>query len=216
MQTTSMSITRALATLKAQKLEIQQYFSGKRVFVGLAAGSQTKETNIAGMDKEQLQRHIQSEKDKIDGLIRRQVTIKNTINISNQNTLVTVNGREMSVAEAILLKGTLDYRVQLLSKMRESYKEASSDLNKVQDSVNKRIDALIAAMVTETTTDEKKAEISAEVRKTQSDMLAPILIDPLNIVSAIQKQEEELNFLRTELDYTLSMSNTTTNIDVEM
>ncbi len=215
-QLTKMSITRALATLKAQKEEISKYFANRHVFMGFGTGVNGKTTCITGLDKTQVASHIQGEKDKIDGMIRRQVTIKNAINLSNQNTKVTVSGKEMSVAEAILLKGTLEMREKLLKSMRDSYTSVTASYKEHVRAFDERVDVLAKGAYPVDATAEQIAAIQESTRETQLKIHEVYLIDPLNLVEAANKLEEENSFLRTELDYVLSMSNTTTEIDVEM
>ena len=216
MQLTKMSITRALTTLKNEKAEIEGFFKTDRVFSGVAMGASGKNTNVVNMDRTQLAAHIQSEHDRIQGLMRRQVAIKNAINVSNQNTMVTINNKLITVAEAILLKGTIEHKAKLLTKYRTSATTTAKEMSAVQAAIDKRVDSIVAASINESTSPEDKVSISTQLRASQDDALAPTMVDPLDINDLIKKAEEEILFLHNELDYTLSESNTSTVIDVQM
>lgn len=216
MQTTRMSITRALTTLKNQKEEIDQYFGINPTFLGYGTGEEGTVTCFSGLTKAEVSSKIQGNKDRIDGLIARQVSIKNAINISNQNTLVTISGKEVSVAEAILIKGTLPLREKRLNAIRQSATKIAKDFETVKANFEKRVDEQARLSQAESMSAEEKSAVLEATRATQTKLVGPYLIDPLKIQDMIQKEADEINFLKNELDYVLSESNTTTQIDVEM
>lgn len=216
MQTTRMSITRALTTLKNQKEEIDQYFGINPTFLGYGTGEEGTVTCFSGLTKAEVSSKIQGNKDRIDGLIARQVSIKNAINISNQNTLVTISGKEVSVAEAILIKGTLPLREKRLNAIRQSAMKIAKDFETVKANFEKRVDEQARLSQAESMSAEEKSAVLEATRATQTKLVGPYLIDPLKIQDMIQKEADEINFLKNELDYVLSESNTTTQIDVEM
>lgn len=211
-----MSITRALTTLKNQKEEIDKYFEAGYTFLGYGTGEEGKLTCFTGLDKAEVASKIQGNKDRIDGLIARQVSIKNAINISNQSTLVKVNGKEVSVAEAILIKGTLQLREKRLNAIRLSVTKIGKDFDIVKANFEKRVDEQAKLSQAESMTAEEKTAVLEATRATQTKLVGPYLIDPLKVNDLIQKEADEINFLKNELDYVLSESNTTTQIDVEM
>lgn len=216
MQTTKMSITRALSLLKAQKAEAETFLRGQNVFMGITTGENGKETSVVGMDVKGLESHIQGRWDKIQGLLKRQVIIKDAINKSNHATFVTVNGRQVTVAEAILIKANLPLQKLLLQSLQKAHLETTQAFNKVKAAVDQRVDAMVNNSITETTADEVKVAIAAQVRATQDAMLAPKVVDPLDLTKRIVDLEAEITFVTNELDFVLSESNTTTTIDVEM
>jgi hypothetical protein len=216
MQLTKMSITRALTTLKNQKQEIAEYFGTGFTFLGYGFGTDGKTTCYTGLTKDEVASKIQGNKDKIDGLIARQVKLKDAINASNQVTMIKIGGREVSVAEAILIKATLPLREQRLQALRQSATKVSKDFRTAQTNFDKTVEDYAKQSQSDTMTAEEKAAVLEATRATQIKLVGPYLIDPLKINDLVEKEAEEINFLKNELDYVLSESNTTTMIEVEI
>jgi hypothetical protein len=63
---------------------------------------------------------------------------------------------------------------------------------------------------------EERAQVTVNVRRVQEDMVGPRPIDPLRLAEKVKTLEEEINFLKSELDHVLNESNTTTTITIEV
>lgn len=217
----TMSITRALATVKSISAELETFFmldakrAADRTFIAITVGN-TGKTFLAGLSKEQSLVRIQSDEDKLRSLHRRLFAIKAAINKSNAETYVTVQGKSMLVADAILLKTLLPFKQKMLDGYRMHYNSIQAILQREIDAFNKSVDAAVAAVVAPDTAPEARALIAENIRKTHQEMREPALLDPLDLYKKIKELEEEINFIKLELDYVLSESNTVTQITVEL
>lgn len=148
----------------------------------------------------------------IRDLRKRIIKIKVAIAKSNCDTTVTIGGETMSVMEAIIMKRSIDlwkmeYEAEkkALAAARKSHEEALNE-NK------KQVESLLLAHASATTAEKKSAE---EKYQTMIDTTCAVsFVDPNGIQSSIEKLEEEIQNLDTELDYVLSESNATTLIEI--
>ena len=215
-QTQTITIARALNTLKHLKVEIDDYFKTQRYFAGFQFGSSGANTNVATMNAKQLTETIQGNYDKIDSLMRRQLALKTAIAKSNVETFITVNGRSMSVSEAIITRSLIESRVILLKQMRNVNSNLNTEMEKLQTKFEERVITITKESMSENMPAEERAQVTVNVRRVQEDMVGPRPIDPLRLAEKVKTLEEEINFLKSELDHVLNESNTTTTITIEV
>ncbi len=213
--TTSISITRALATIKAIDAQINAYFGTERVLASIVLGEK-KEPYDATMNLDALKKRIQSDHDGIDTLLRNRTLIKSAIIRSDAVNLVTLGNKTMTVAEAIVLKNALPIKEEVLKRYKNSFASVKKKLDDVQTKFEKRVNAITAASVSDSETDEHRASIVDGIRRQQEQLTAPTFFDPQGLVTKIETLTKEITDIKLELDYVLSESNTRTMIDVDM
>ena len=216
MTTKTMTITRALSTLKQIESEIKGYFDKPRILIASTIGlDNNKRSSISGYTVETLTQRIQSDVDGLEGLMTRQFKIKSKIIESNSKTNITVGGKTMTVAEAIFLKSTIEQRKSNITKIQtlitsartqyEKYrKDFDNGLNEISKN-NKGVDFDV-----EQITKLREAEMSVF-----KSLNTPEIYDPLKVNDFVEKELKFINDVVTELDYTLSTSNVQTTIEVE-
>lgn len=213
MTTQTMSITRALVELKRLNDRITtaiQY--GK--FVSRTVG-QNKYKKVVGSNDtpEQMAGKIQASFDTVDSLIANRQKIKSAIVLSNANTKVTVNGQEMTVAEAIEMKGTVTFRNQYLFNLRQQQAAETRAVELTNTALEGSIDAMITTIC-----GAEKSKIDANTLATiatpQKEQKEAAILDPAKIEDRITKLTEEISVLSSELDFTLSESNARTTITI--
>ena len=210
-----MEISRALTTLKSWDAQIAAYYGQPGLmFFGIVAGT-AKKSMIAGYDTEALGKKIQAGVNGIEELIRKRFLLKAAIVKSNHETKVTVNGTEMSVAEAVVFKGLLPQKKALLQSLRTAFTAAQRALNDAQEKEAKRINDLITASLTTDMTDETRRVKASDIRAEQVADVGPELFDPAGVREKIDKLDEEIKFVETELDFVLSNSNVLTKVSVQ-
>lgn len=213
-QTIEISVVRALATLKSLKKEIDDYMKKSYLFQGIQYGTSGKDTFMRTMDAKKLESELQSNYDQGESLINRYTNYKQAILNSNAVTMVQVNGRSMSVSDAIVMKATLAEREKFLSVLRKSSSDVKVAFEKNLKEFEDKVKAVYEATVNPSSTDEEKSSTYETIRNQQMSISGPIMLDPIKVDDKIKKLEEEINFLKTELDYVLSTSNVETNIMV--
>jgi hypothetical protein len=213
-QAKTMSITRALAELKRLDDKISRAIAGA-TFIGVQVGleSQAQVYNAKGTTVEQLKGTIQGAYDSVTELFNQRAKIKAEIVKSNAKTLVKVGASEMSVAEAIELKKSIENKRNLLSVMKRQAVSAQQMVSQLDAKLEADIDSNLKTVYG---SDKTKQEAGAfdMIAKPQRAAKAPSLIDPIKLTDKIALVEEEVSVVDTELDFTLSESNARTEITV--
>jgi len=216
-QTTQMSITRALTSLKAVKKELADYFENPRTFIIALQG--TNEAVVAsGMTKASLETVMQSDYDGYTGRINRLHALKSAIIKSNAVTTVTINGKQYTVAEAIELKATLPFKEVLLAHFKKQWVNVSRAVNENNNKVNELFAKNtndLKATVNEQTAESTKNYLDTMQKLNDKKFIAKVY-DYLKLETKIKELSDEIAAIKLELDYVLSESNTTTLIEVEL
>lgn len=210
----TMSITRALAELKRLDDRIARDTGAAQfVAVSVGKGDQRKSANNGALTVQDTEKKIKSAYDSLTDLFTRRASIKSAIVLSNAKTLVTINGKEITVAEAIELKQSINLKRTLVAIMQNQMTAARSSSDLLNQKLETRIEGFLNTLYG---TDKSKIDtVTIEaVGKTQRDASEAGLIDPLNLSERIDKLQEEIAAVDTELDFTLSEVNARTEITV--
>ena len=215
-----MEITRALSVLKQLEKEIKEYFkTTPRILIGVGYGpddvnsERVRTGHSAYPTLPLLKGKIQGDVDGLQNLMRRQFEIKRKILESNATTKVTVEGKEVTVAEAIFMKSLIPQRKDVLNQIRLHVTDIMNQFNKIEKEYKTAV-AEREAKIKATENDDILKVLQAELAAHQK-INAPSLVDPKNIHAYIEREQQAINDLETQLDYTLSLSNTRTLIEVE-
>ena len=213
---TSYTLTRALSTLKTLDTQIASYFaSNNRVLVSVLQGD-IERTSFPGLTKEELKTRIQADTDAIENLLERRRLLKSAIVTKNATTKLTIGGKEYTIAEAIELKKLVPMKEAVLKQYRLQYASASKTVADSEVKLEARKTELIKAQTIENATPEDLEK----TRKFVSDQVERDyrvkLYDPLNLADRIVKLEEEIQTIRSELDFKLSELNASTTLEVDL
>ena len=174
-----MSIHRGLVELKNLDKRIQK--AQTKSFIGVQSGNQAP----AGYPSvvvfaEEAKANLQSVRD----LMERRNRIKSAITASNAVTIVRMEGREMTVAEAIDRRDTgLVYERQLLQTLREQLRQVEQTIETERQDVVRRADSHIEA--TYGSREKGNADEMEKSRRLFLERLEPNLIDPSNLRQVI-------------------------------
>lgn len=208
------SITRALAELKRIEERLQVAIADG-VFVGVTVGKDTKQRMLSGVDSiEQAKRRIQSSIDTIEHLVARRDELKSRIVMSNAVTQITLGGKTMTVAEAIETKRTNTSRKELVNAMKRQLNASNATIQTNNLKVEAQIETNLATVYGAGDKSKVDAATFESIAKPQRDSKEAALLDPLNLIDRIAKLEEQISLVETELDFTLSESNSRTEIEV--
>lgn len=204
------SITRALAELKKFENQLSRELNaGRFVAVGFGRSGETK----AGETKGKVSSDIESSFDRISRLFSVRHEIKAAIVRANADTSVVVGGVSITVAEAIELKRSVDFKVEFLGRL----KQAKLAADRTIEQENCRIETLIQTQL-QTLYGNEKGKITPDMYSNVADPIkaaqGPCLIDPRSIEKEIRELEVFVDGVKTELDFALSESNARTLIDV--
>lgn len=208
MKKEKMLVTKALNELKL--LDARIYNEIRSADFISAAKTVEKKVN-PHCTKEEFELKAKSSFQSITDLIARRGKIKAAVVDSNAKTKLTINGEEMSVAEAIELKTSIDYEVSLLNTLKSQRNSAQNAAVKNNLALEDRIDKYIESMLGK----EAKGK-----KDDYSEMIEPIraanefsLVDPINVDKKIEELENRISGFKSEVDSALQISNCVTWIE---
>jgi formyltetrahydrofolate hydrolase len=113
----------------------------------------------------------------------------------------------MTVAEAIEMKSSIDYKKSLLLKLQLDYRNAINEVERKNNNFESRLNSYLESIGknTKLQDEETKKQI-----KTFTDNNEAKLLDTLLIKKEINKLQEEIEVFESEVDLVLSESNAVT------
>lgn len=208
------SITRALAELKRLDDRLNRMTTDQSIFVSVAVGQGDKQKVLGVSDTVQnVVAQIQSNRDRVNSMIEMRAKIKAAVVASNAATKVKLGTREMTVAEAIELKKSIDVKCNMLATYRRQVIQANALVAKQNAALEAQIETNLATIY-----GNEKGKVDASmfeaIAKPQREQKEASLIDPIKINDLIKSLEDEISLVETELDFTLSESNAKTEIEI--
>jgi hypothetical protein len=211
---TKMSVTRALAELKRLDDRILRA-SSDGVFVAVGVGKDANQTvsGLSGTSVAQITAKIQGSYDTLTTMFKQRSDIKRAIVLSNAKTLVKLGTVEVTVAEAIEMKRSVESKRTLMAVLKRASTVAQNSVTQLNTALDAAIEANLKAVYG---SDKAKMDENAHamISKPQKAMKEASLIDPMKIAEKIAQLEEEISLVDTELDFTLSEVNAKTDIEV--
>ena len=173
-------------------------------------------SKIGGLTIEMYKELVKTTYQKVTDLIKRRNAIKCAVVKSNATTVLTINGIEYTVAEAIDMKNCgIELSEQLRSKMASDLAKARRDADKNNGKdLEKRADDYIKSLYGAT----EVKNMSDDIKKTHADFIASQtyeIVDALGAQKIIDELEEHNVSFLIEVDSALSVSNALTTIEIE-
>ena len=181
-------------------------------FVGAAKVSAV---NINGkITKEAFKANAKASYASIVDLIKRRNEIKSAIIKSNAKTMVRIAGKDMTVAEAIERKSSIEYEKNLLNCLTQQYNESIKSVNLHNEEVDESIEQLlITAYGKEGKEKITEASFNA-IANPYREANEYGLVDVLEINKLIKKMQDDIEAFESEVDTCLQISNSTTFIEI--
>jgi hypothetical protein len=196
------SITRALTELKTLDKRIQK------------AINSTQLISIQGKFKQPDERTKKASADyqSILALLKRRQEIKSKIVMSNALTKVTIDGKDMTVAEAIEMKSSIKHYKTLLGTMKAQYGESVKTMELINNQVRHELE-------NKSNRGENKTETGntmslSDFSKTYMDMHGVKLYDPIGLSNKVEDIDKLITGFENEVDFVLSEKNAVTKITV--
>ena len=204
-----MTIHRALTELKMLHKRIE----GATGEVMAVVANRKSNTKIGGIEINEFMKNMQGSYDKIVGLIAYRNRLKALVVQSNAKTIVKVGSQQMSVAEAIERKQSIEYEKKLLAKVRQQYIGAMQKVAIKNDALPEMLETYLVNILgnkDKQSPEEVKLHTETFMKRNEYE-----LIDPLNVKKVIDTLEEKIEEFESEVDAVLSESNATTFIEIE-
>ena len=201
------TITEALRELSLYDEKIAKAMMGKNFVL-------TMKSTTAKDVKDAQEKKIKADYESITKLIDNRNKIKSAVIQSNATTEVEINGKTMTVAEAIDMKHCIDYKERLLTRMVMQFTEATDSLKAHEQKLDEDIDDMMKRIAGSEANDvgEKRKVLEEAYRKTR----AYELFDPIGIEKEIENLKEEIDGFLKDVDVVLSLSNAVTFIEVDL
>ena len=206
----TISITEALSELKLYNSKIAKAINGAK-FCGAAKKSSDK---VGVIKKENFDERAKASYQSVIDLISNRNELKSAIVNSNAITNVTINGKTMTMAEAIDRKNSIEYEINLLNEMKRQYTESTAIVDKENKKVDNKVDDLLTTLVGRDSDKKLSKEDQEAVERPYREKNEYIFIDPLGLYDKIQALEADIDGFESNVDIALSVANATTMIDV--
>ena len=203
-----MSVHRALAELKLLNSKVERELANG-VFV---LANRTTNRAIKGHTLAEVNAELTGNFDRVKALISNRGKIKSAIVLSNANTFVQIAGEELTVAEAIEKKSSIQLRKNFLTVLKRQYVQNNTVVEKENDQLPSKLETYLSSVLGEKTN--RTASDVALHTKVFEDNNRFELIDPRKISVYIRTLEKEIDDFETQVDYVLSESNALTHIEV--
>lgn len=204
---TEISVTRALAQIKSLNDRIEKGIAVPFI-TNLVGGKHGTGKPVAEIEVT-LKASLQSVKD----LIEQRKALKSAVVRSNAVTKVTINGKELTVAEAIERKSSIALEQRLLHQLKGQLAQVALNVEKANVEMTKRIDNLLVTVIGKDR-QASEAEIAAVTGPFRAQNEATSL-DPSDIAVTIEQLQKDIDGFLLEVDYALSEINATTKVQVE-
>lgn len=203
-----LSIHRALTELKMLNLRIETATNE----VSAVVANRKSNRKMNGVDIQEYEKQMQASYDKVVGLISYRNKIKALVVQSNASTKVIVGKEEMTVAEAIERKQSIQYEKNLLEIMQHQYRSTINTVAKENDALPAKLETYLINILgnkDKQSPDEVKLHTETFMKRNEYEV-----IDPLNVKKQIESLSTCIEEFESEVDAVLSESNATTFIEV--
>lgn len=204
------TITEALNELKLYDSKILKAINNTR----LVDAAKKSSDNVGCVKKVDFIDKAKASYQSVLDLISNRNTLKSAIVKSNAITEITINGKTMTVAEAIERKNSISYDESLLTEMKKQYAYATDFVNKENKRVDNKVDELLSTLIgNESKEVSKETQEAIEIPYRQKNEFE--LVDPIELYDKISELESEIDGFNTAIDTTLVLSNATTFIEID-
>jgi len=203
-----MSIHRALVELKTLTNRIDR--ATKETFVTFTQGDKAP-ARYPALDT--FVAEAKASFNSVTTLIERRKQIKAAILASNASTEVTIGGKKMTVAEAIDRRDTgIQFDKILLTQLRHQLVGVERSIQSAEADLRDRADKHIEASFGKS--EKNDPEEVSNAREAFLKRHEVKIQDPVNVREYIRQLQDEIEQFEAEVDFTLSESNTQTQIEV--
>lgn len=212
MSLVTMTVQEALNKKKILEKRWAEEMSDEKAYVTYATSTQKV---VDGVEREEVESILKSQFDSKVHLLKNLSALKIAINKSNASTIVSISGKEYTVADAIA-------RMNFMENERKFYNRAMRQYNTCKnnvDATNKKVlnPDNIAAYLSRINGDQTKVrpEVIEALKESYKEENMLHIIDPNNINDVVSKMIDDLDQFEAEVHTKLTTSNINTEIEVE-
>lgn len=206
----TITVTEGLTELKLLDARIDKAI----VNVNFCGAAKKSSDRIGAVSKETFKDRCKADFQSATDLIKNHAELKSKIVLSNAITKITVNGVEMTRAEGIEHKNSIEYEQNLLRKMKLDYAAATTLVDKENKKVDEKVDSLLTTLVGKDSAKKLTAEEQDAVVKPYRLQNEYEFVDPIDLYDKIQKLEADIDGFLSNIDSQLTLSNAISFIEV--
>jgi len=207
-----LSITRALSEKKMLTKRLDEKIK-EGIYVGVVIGDSEKPEDRRFNVKENLDSVIKSSYDSVEGLLSRYRAITKAIIHSNSSTIVRICNDDMTVAEAIERKKSIQFEKNMLDQLKGQFTVASNKIDTMTWTMENDIKELVKSFLGGDKSS-KNDDYVKSIDKSRRSILEPKLFDPYKISEQIGEYYDSIENFNNEIDFVLSESNAKTMIEI--
>ena len=204
----TMTLTRALSRVKILEGELQRSFQMNFDVFAIADIAKIKAAK----------REQTAEYDRWNSLYNEFNTLKELINKKNHETQVEIAGIKGSIAQIIVLKQSIQWKLAMLNNTRAQFNSVISKKQTADERLAATIDSNVRTIVGKEGNENDYEAVYADVEKTNKARLEPVLASMFGDVeqtkNLIDEKIEQIKQFIAEVDYVLSEVNATTLIEL--
>ena len=203
---TEVTVTRALTQVKTLDERIANFAQKSEPVVSFKIGQKS----AGGRPVQEVEQLVTASFQSVKDLIAQRNTIKAAIIRSNSDTVVSIAGVQMTVAEAIERKSSIRLEAALLQTMKAQLGAATTKVEQLNRQMEADLQQLMVAAVGKDRV-VTEGELSA-IRDPFISQKQATLIDPLDLAKQIALLDATIVGFTSEVDFVLSESNAITKI----
>ena len=203
---TEVTVTRALTQVKTLDERIANFAQKSEPVVSYKIGQKS----AGGRPVQEVEQLVTASFQSVKDLIAQRNTIKAAIIRSNSDTVVSIAGVQMTVAEAIERKSSIRLEAALLQTMKAQLGAATTKVEQLNRQMEADLQQLMVAAVGKDRV-VTEGELSA-IRDPFISQKQATLIDPLDLAKQIALLDATIVGFTSEVDFVLSESNAITKI----
>jgi hypothetical protein len=211
-----MTLTRVLAELKTLDARIEKSISNNR-WLSFTIGSGKKPAELSFINKsiDEIGTRLKSDQQSTDDLIARRIALKSALLKANSNVdnVVTIGGKDMTIAEAIDFKNIVALKEKKLAHMKARANAVKGEVERRRMQVDEQIDAQATQLAGSDKAKIDESSLNA-ISTTIRAQFEPELFDPLKIDDAIEALSKEIDDFKLEIDFVLSEANTKFTVEI--
>lgn len=204
---TQITIHRALTLIKNAENDLHEKLR-EGVFVSTVKGISKIPTDKAYKTHEELIKTIQSSTDTVESKLNLISKLKVAIQQKNLEVKVNFLDKEVSVAELLAIKSTINLRISYTNAFRTQLNVARNVAHTAEQNVLQLVEKMDPASDTYAQSFASLTLLQSVEIVTSASQLSP--------AARLEKMQQELNFLNNEIDMLLSETNIVTLIEVDM
>lgn len=204
------SVARLLVELKTLGKQIEKLASNLNKAVGIKVNKKM----TTGETPDEFTAQALKNYSQVRSLIEYRNTIKYLIVKSNAESIVNIAGKNMTVAEAIEKKASINFNKLVVETLRSSQYNATRLYESLQAKAEKDLDNFVCVSHAAKDTSKINKEDYEKIAGPYRESHEPHLCDPLNVNRVIELEEADITEFMKEVDISLSESNARTLVVV--